>query len=462
MAVTGLSRLGAATLNRIPAASRPGLAPGTVRPGIVHLGLGAFHRAHQAVYTEAAMLAGGGDWGIIGVAPRSRGVLDALAAQDNLFSVVTLGGMTQGGGAEPARVIGSLVGTVHAASDPAEVVRRLADPAIRVVTLTVTEKAYRTDAPVPLLLLAGLAARARADAGPITLLSCDNLPSNGRTLAALLDRMVPAELRDWRAANVTCPSSMVDRIVPATTAATLTRAERDLGVSDLAAVAAEPFSQWVIEDDFAADRPDWGSAGALFTTDVTGWEHLKLRALNGVHSALAYLGALAGRETIAEALALPGMVGLLRRYLATEVAGSLDPPDGMSVIAYGETVLSRFANAAIGHRTLQVAMDGTQKLPQRVLSVLGSDVGAGAEPRLATLILAAWAQFAQGRADDGRTLPLDDPRAGDVRVDGSTQSLFGPAGVLPVADPGHRMMIDEWRTALARHGAAEVVRGWAG
>src|SRR5690606_2242265 len=144
------------------------------------------------------------------------------------------------------------------------------------------------------LIVSGLSARARADAGPIALLSCDNLPANGRTLDALLRRMLPAELTDWYEENVTCPRNVVDRIVPATTAATLARAEADLGVRDLAAVGAEPFRQWVIEDDFAAGRPDWAAAGALLTTDVTAWEHLKLRALNGVHSACAYLGALAG------------------------------------------------------------------------------------------------------------------------------------------------------------------------
>jgi fructuronate reductase len=247
---------------------------------------------------------------------------------------------------------------------------------------------------------------------------------------------------------------MVDRIVPATTQSTLDKAKADLGVEDLAAVVAEPFSQWVIEDDFAAGRPDWAAAGAQFTHDVTAWEHLKLRALNGVHSALAYLGALAGCELIAEALRLPGMREMLRRYVAEEVANSFVPPDGVDVMAYADTVLERFANAGLGHRTLQVAMDGTQKLPQRLLSVLNKVPS----PRYATLIAAAWAQFAEGKGDDGRVLPLDDPRARDVRADLSTAALFGPSGILSVPDESHRDLIQTWRGQLARHGAAEVVR----
>ncbi|WP_308440868.1 mannitol dehydrogenase family protein [Catellatospora chokoriensis] len=443
------TRLGRATLSRLPAESRPAVLPGEAKAGILHLGLGAFFRAHQAVYIEAAMAARGGDWGIVAVAPRSRDVLEALRAQDHLYSVVTLDAS-----AERTRVLGALTGSVHAASDPEAVVALLADPAIRVVTLTVTEKAYAPDAAVPRLLIDGLVARARADSGPITVLSCDNLPSNGVVLGKLLAGMIPDAQREWFESSVRCPSSMVDRIVPATTAATLATAERCLGARDLAAVAGEPFHQWVIEDAFAGAHPDWAAAGAVLTGDVTPWEHLKLRALNGVHSALAYLGALAGCESIAEALALPGMADLLRRYVATEVAASMTPPDGVTVAQYGDAALERFANARLGHRCLQVALDGTQKLPQRVLSVLDSV----ADPALATLIVAAWARFAEGTGDAGQALPLDDPRAAEVRADLSTEALFGPGGVLEVPDPAHRRMIEAWRTALSTHGAADLVR----
>lgn len=418
----------------LPPGHGPLLEPGSFRPGIAHLGIGAFHRAHQAVYTEAAMARSGGDWGIAGLAPRSRAVLDALTEQDFLFSVVTLA--PEGAG---SRVVAALTGGEHAPSDPDGAVAVLADPAIRVVTLTVTEKAYRVDAPVMHLLVAGLRKRGGA---PVTVLSCDNVPSNGELLSRVVADLAP-EL-----AGVSFPSCMVDRIVPATDQSTLDRAAADLGVADLAAVAAEPFSQWVIEDRFVAGRPDWGAGGAQFTDDVTPWEHLKLRALNGVHSALAYLGSLAGCQTIADALRLPGMDDMFRDYVSTEVAASLTPPSGVDVAAYGQTVRERFANDALGHRCLQVAMDGTQKLPQRLLAVLN----AVARPRLATLFAAAWAEFAAGDR------VLEDPLAQRVRADLTTEGLFGDGGVLPVPDPDHRRLIDAWRRDLARFGAAEVVK----
>jgi fructuronate reductase len=428
-----------ARLNRhsaLPAQARPLVAPGSFRAGIVHLGVGAFHRAHQAVYTEAAMAASGGDWGIAVVAPSSRSTLDILAEQDYLFSVATIGEQAAG-----TRVISALCEGRHG-GDRAGVLALLADPAISVITLTVTEKAYRPSGPLMQLLAAGLRARGGA---PVTVLSCDNLPANGTVLANVLGALTPG------LTGVTYPSSMVDRIVPATAPSLLERVAAELGYLDLAAVAAEPFLQWVIEDKFAAGRPDWAAAGAQFTDDVTPWEHLKLRALNGVHSALAYLGALAGCETIAAALTLPSMAELLRHYVATEVAGSMTPPPGVDVVGYGEEALGRFSNAALGHRTLQVAMDGTQKLPQRLLSVLNTVP----DPRLATLIAAGWAEFASSDH------PLDDPLAAQVRRDLSTEALFGPAGVLPVPNPDHRAMIDVWRRDLSRHGAAATIAATA-
>ncbi|GFJ90940.1 hypothetical protein Prum_045820 [Phytohabitans rumicis] len=308
--------------------------------------------------------------------------------------------------------------------------------------MTVTEKAYQMDpatgrlrpdaavaadltgdgppATVPGLLVRGLLARAAADAGPIALLSCDNLPSNGKRLHGLVTQALeyagtPGAVVDWVRGNVTFPGTMVDRIVPATTTETLAAAQRALGVADLAAVAAEPYRQWVIEDAFPAGRPAWERAGAVLTDDAGSWERLKLRALNGVHSALAYLGALAGRETIAEALALPGMAAMLRRFVAEDVAGSFVPPEGVSVVEYGDSVLERFANAAIRHRTIQVAMDGSQKLPQRVLHTLIDRRASGASPRWGALVLAAWMRFVQGETDAGQPLPLDDPLAERIR-----------------------------------------------
>ncbi|MEW2589819.1 mannitol dehydrogenase family protein [Micromonospora aurantiaca] len=479
-------RLGLATLRHLPPESRPLLRPGTVPAGIVHLGLGAFHRAHQAVHTEAAVGAAGGDWGIIGVAPRSTGVVDALAAQDCLFSVTTLAA----DGAD-TRVVGALTGVRHAASNPDAVVGLLADPAIRVVTLTVTEKAYRLDPvtaaltvdadltadlttgrpprTVPGLLVRGLLARAAADAGPIALVSCDNLPANGRRLRGLVEQClalarVPDASAERVLAAVTCPGTMVDRIVPASTDETRDTARRALGVTDLAAVAAEPWSQWVIEDDFPGGRPAWERSGAILTGDAGPWERLKLRALNGVHSATAYLGALAGAETVAEALTLPHLDAVLRRLLAEEIAPSFTPPAGADVADYGEQVLARFGNPAIRYRTTQVAMDGSQKLPQRVLHTVADLRAAGRSARWSALVVAAWLRFLLGYADDGRPLPLDDPLADRLRAAlaagahtpaGVVDAVFALREVFPAdlaADEEFRADVTGWLTALERHG----------
>ncbi|MEV4755667.1 mannitol dehydrogenase family protein [Micromonospora sp. NPDC049559] len=501
MAVSvGASRLGLGALRRLPVEARPLVRPGTVAAGVVHLGLGAFHRAHQAVYTEAALAEAGGDWGIIGVAPRSTDVVDRLAAQDNLFSVTSMSGA-----GNETRVVGALAGVRHAASDPAAIVALLADPAIRVVTLTVTEKAYQldpasgrlrpddevaadltTDRPpvtVPGLLVRGLLARAYADAGPIALVSCDNLPSNGKRLHSLVGQALrlvgdatggrSERIADWLHANVTYPGTMVDRIVPASTDETLAAAERALGVVDLAAVAAEPYRQWVIEDRFPGGRPAWERAGAVLTDDAGPWERLKLRALNGVHSAIAYLGALAGHETIAEALRIPHLRPVLARFIAEDIARSFAPPAGVSVVEYGESVLSRFENPVIRHRTIQVAMDGSQKLPQRVLHTIADLRAAGERPRWAALVVAAWMRFVQGRADDGTELPLDDPLAPRIRAAlaagtpspaGVVDALLGLAEVFPPAlaeDDEVRALVVEWLTALERHGVAATLAGAA-
>jgi fructuronate reductase len=496
MAVTvGATRLGLGALRRLPAASRPLVRPGAVPAGIVHLGLGAFHRAHQAVYTEAAIAEAGGDWGIVGVAPRSTALIEVLAAQDALFSVTTASGV-----GSHTRVVGALAGLRHAASDPAAVVALLTDPAIRVVTLTVTEKAYQldpvtgrlrpdpevaadlsTDRPpctVPGLLLRGLLARAAAGGPPLALVSCDNLPANGRRLRGLVTESleyarVPSAVADWVQGNVSFPGTMVDRIVPASTQATLDDAGRALGVLDLAAVSAEPYRQWVIEDDFPGGRPAWERAGAVLTDDAGDWERLKLRTLNGVHSAIAYLGALAGRETIADALGLPHLVPVLRRLIATDVAASCTPPAGVSVVGYGDTVLERFANPVIRHRTIQVAMDGSQKLPQRVLHTIADLRAAGRPAHWATLVVAAWLQFVRGRADDGSALPLDDPLAEQIRAalagspdtpTGVVDALFALTEVFPAelaADDSVREDVTRWLTALDRHGVEATLAGAA-
>jgi len=434
---------------------------GPAKAGIVHIGLGAFHRAHQAVYTDAALGGHGGDWGIVAVAPRSADVVTAVNEQDGLFSVTTLS-------AEPpeTRVVSSLVGARHLPTEGADVLALLADPAVRVVTLTVTEKAYLIDGAGRLLddpalradltgqapprtvigLLARALRRREAQGGaPLALVSCDNLPSNGERLRSALAQASGHEPGDW----VAFPSTMVDRIVPASTPQTLARAAAALGVEDRAAVDAEPFTQWVVEEDSAAParffpggRPAWEAGGATFSADVPAYERLKLRMLNGVHSTLAYLGCLAGAETIREALALPGMGEFIDALMRADIAPTLQAPDGVPLAAYAAQVLERFANPAIGHRTRQVAMDGSQKLPQRILAAMAERRAVGAEPVHLALSLAAWVRFIAGLADDGSPLALDDPLAEPLRAavagagDEPVAQVRAVLSVAAVAPPG--------------------------
>lgn len=412
-------RLSLGTLARVPDAVRPRVDPRSRPIGIVHLGIGAFHRAHQAVFTEDA----GDGWGICGVSQRSRTVVDELAPQDGLYTV-----LTRSAAQVDARVVGAVREVRFADAS------RIADPAVRVVTLTVTEKGYRHDPATGRLrldddgiradlagappctvvgqLVRGLAARRDAVAGPVAVVSCDNLAHNGRTLAGLVSEFVAAlpdeSLAAWIAAQVTFPSTVVDRIVPATTPQDRAEARRLTGLDDFGTVVTEPFKQWVIEDDFPGGRPAWEKAGALLTSDVTPYELIKLRMLNGSHSALAYLGALAGCETIAEAMARFAEVP--RRLMSDDVVPTLEVPDGFDIAAYQQQLLDRFANPALRHRTLQVAMDGSQKLPQRLLTTIRARRAVGAEPRWAALAVAAWMRWVCVAPE------LDDPMADRLRA----------------------------------------------
>jgi fructuronate reductase len=343
-------------------ASYPGVG---ARPpvGIVHLGAGAFFRAHVSAFTEDA-----GGWGICAVAPRRRDAVEQLAPQDGLFTL-----LVRHPDQDRARVIGCLRELLHAPSEPERVLERIADPRVHVVTLTITEAGYGS--PVIDLLARGLAARE----APLTVLSCDNLPRNGE----LLERLVGAR------EHVTFPCTVVDRITPATTDADREAAARLTGCEDRAAVVTEPFRQWVIEDRFAGPRPEWERAGAQIVADSAPYEQLKLRVLNGSHSLLAYLGLLAGARTVDEAVRDDAIAGAVRRLVDEDVAPTL-PPE-LDLPGYVAALGERFANPRMGHRLEQIAMDGSQKLPARLLPVARERLAAGAEPRWVALAVAAWA-----------------------------------------------------------------------
>ena len=436
-----VTRLSASSLAHIshPRVSLPpsrALAEGV---GILHLGIGAFHRAHQAVFTEdAAVVADEPGWGICGVTQRSSAVVDQLRPQDCLYAV-----LERGSGDPTVRVVQQVSDVLFAADESDRLTGRFADPAVRIITLTVTEKGYRRaasgglDLADPVVradlgggsrstvgqLVRGLQARAAAGAGGLSVLSCDNLTDNGHVVRRLvLDfcAALPAaegqEAAAWIEQHVSFPSSMVDRIVPATTDADRADAAALLGVVDEALVVAEPFRQWVIEDAFAAGRPAWERAGADLVADVAPFEQLKLRMLNGTHSTLAYLGALRGYDTIAEAVADDELAGAARSLMQQDVIPTLAQPPGLDVAAYGDQVLDRFANPALRHRTTQVAMDGSQKLPLRLLGTVRDRLASGHVPEAAALGVAAWmAYVATGQDRNGRPLPLDDPLAPRLR-----------------------------------------------
>ncbi len=424
--------LNLATLAGLPAeVRRPRFDPGAIDVGILHLGLGAFHRAHQAVYTDDIL---GADprWGICGVSLKTPRATEPLAAQDGLYSLLTRSGK----GIAP-RVIGSVRETLFAGADRPGLIARFADRKIMVVTSTVTEKGYchdpatgslnfahpdivhdlaHPDAPESAvgIVVAGLAARRAADAGPLTIVCCDNLPHNGRLVEdlvlALAVRRDPA-LADWIRKHVTFPCTMVDRIVPAATAADVADAERLLGVHDAAPVAAEPFGQWIIENRFAGPRPPWDTAGAQFVDDVEPFEWMKLRLLNGSHSTLAYLGFMLGHDYVWQASSDPDLALLVQRQMATEVVPTLTPPPGIDLPAYCGQLMVRFRNSALPHRTYQIAMDGSQKLPQRMLGTIRDRMRAGGSWRHLALAVAGWIRYASGVNEKGAPIVIQDPLA---------------------------------------------------
>ena len=475
-------RLGAWLLANLPAGVRgPQYEIDRLQTGILHLGAGAFHRAHQAVYTEAAIEASGGDWGILAVSIRRPDTPRLLQAQQGLYTVETLhGGETLRGG-EPVHggearhggdptdsafcVIGCVRGAVTAPLDPAAVLRALAAPATQIVTLTVTEKGYtlRPDgaldfdhpdvahdarnATVPKStigwLTTGLAARRRSDAPGVTVLSCDNLATNGAKLRAAVLAFAAATdppLARWIDAEVRFPNTMVDCIVPATDDATRGRVSSALGCFDAACVQREPFAQWVIEDDFAGERPAWSAVGVEFVRDVAAHQQLKLHVLNLPHSLLAYFGLLRGFDFCREAMADPGVAAFADALIEEEVAPALP---NLPVHAYWRTTRTRLCNPRIDHALRQIGEDGSVKLAQRALPLLIANVHAQRPTGRLAALIHAWL------ACCGRGITKD-PQAAQViqwtTAGGSLDALLDAPGIFPAevrTDPAVRLALHQ-------------------
>ncbi len=428
-----MERLSAATLGAAHGVRGPDYDRNGVTPGIVHLGIGAFHRGHMAMYVDE-LLAQSPDWGIIGASLRRPDTRDALAPQDFLYTVAI-----KDGAGTSCRVIGSILEIIDGTKERDRLLETMADPRIRIVSLTVTEKGYCHDpatgaldemhpdivhdlahpaAPVsaPGLIVAALELRRQRGLAPFAVMSCDNLPANGSTagrivrrLAALLGPEIAAYCE-----QVAFPSTMVDRIVPATTDDDRAMVAEAIGLEDAWPIMTEPFTQWVVEDHFPAGRPALEAAGAQLVEDVEPFELMKLRMLNGSHSSLAYLGYLSGHQHVSDAVGEAGIRRLIHGLMTEEVMPTLPMPQA-ELAAYRDQLLQRFANPALRHRTWQIAMDGSQKLPQRLLGTIRDRLAAGESFERLALGVAGWMRYVTGVDEAGQPIDVRDPLAARLR-----------------------------------------------
>ncbi|MGR3434457.1 MAG: mannitol dehydrogenase family protein [Shimia sp.] len=443
-----------ASLDRLPrGVLRPSYAAADLTPGIVHVGVGNFHRAHMAWYTHRLMQAGGArDWAILGagVRPADAAMRERLAAQDHLTTLIQL---------DPdhpaAEVTGAMIGFAPVEDGHAPLIAAMADPAIRIVSLTVTEGGYFRDADgafdlgdpdvahdcgggVPRTvfgaMVAALRLRREGGHGAFTGLSCDNVQGNGQVLRAAVTGIARAQdpgLADWIEARAAFPDSMVDCIVPATGSRELA-AVADLGIADAAPVAHERFRQWVIEDHFAAGRPDWDVVGATFASDVKPYEEMKLRLLNAGHQILANAGELLGIETIAGCMADPDVSAFFRACIG-QAAPHVEAVPGTTAEAYIQTISARFANPLIHDTVRRVAFDGSSRHPGFVLPTIRDALSAGAPLDRLAMAEALWCRMCEGTREDGSAIAPNDPRW-SARKAAALSARDDPAAWLGQAD----------------------------
>ena len=465
-----------------------------LKPRIAHIGFGAFARAHVAMHLHETLAAKNSDWGMRVIELfGSADLFNHLAENDHLYTLVETSDESTS-----TRLLGAVCDTQHVARDGiAALVDGLAEDQLKIISLTVTEKGYcvkngSLDSSNPMiqqdlktpetpktaigLIVAGLAKRKKLGHGPITVMSCDNLPNNGvlcgiavRQYAAKLD----ADLASWIEANVTFPCTMVDRIVPALTDESRTLIQECLsGQADLNGIVCEPFRQWVIEDNFKAGRPEWELAGAQLVKDVAPFEEMKLRTLNGSHSFLAYLGFLAGKETIAECAADPVFYAHARKLMVEEQLPTLDVPGSVDLVAYAESLLKRYSNSKLKHRTWQIASDGTQKMPQRWLNSIKFHIAHGTDYSHLVLGIGGWMNYIRA-IRNGESYEVVDPMAktlaeivkacGDDRK-AYVNSLLALDAVFDpelVANEQFNSAVHNAYNTVADKGAAQAVAGLA-
>lgn len=477
-------RLSLSTLARaLPDVERPAYDRNAVSAGIVHLGIGAFHRAHQAVVIDD-VLKTDPRWGIIGASLRRPDTKDALGPQDGLYTV-----FVKDGELRRLRVIGSVLQLIDGRAERDALLAAMTAPTTQIVSLTITEKGYgyspaagglditnpdiAADLAAPReassatgLIVEALRQRREKGLAPFTVLSCDNLPHNGevtgKVVTQFAEKVDPA-LGAWVRDHVKFPGTMIDRIVPATTDADRADVAMRLGLTDAWPVVAEPFLQWVIEDKFVGKRPPFERGGAQFVSDVAPYERMKLRMLNGSHSMMAYLGYLAGKEFIAEVMADPNYVRFVHNAMTEDIAPTLGMPVA-ETNAYRDELLRRFENVALRHRTYQIAMDGSQKLPQRLLGTVADRITTGASFERLALGIAAWMIYARGVDLSGQPITVQDPLAADfarIGEDGMVAAYLAIDRVFPPALAAHasfRAALEDKVALLRSVGAAEAVK----
>ncbi|HAT3902917.1 TPA: mannitol dehydrogenase family protein [Citrobacter koseri] len=456
---------------------------------IVHFGFGAFHRAHQALLTDRVLNAQGGDWGICEISLFSGDrLMSQLREQNHLYTV-----LEKGANGNQAIIVGVVKECLNAKLDSlADIIEKFCEPQVAIVSLTITEKGYCIDPATgsldvsnpriihdmqhptephsaPGILVEALHRRRERGLSPFTVLSCDNIPDNGHVVKNAVLGMAEkraAELAAWIQQHVSFPGTMVDRIVPAATEESLDEITRELGVADPCAISCELFIQWVIEDNFVAGRPQWEVAGVQMVDDVLPWEQMKLRMLNGSHSFLAYLGYLAGFQHISDCMQDSAFREAAYRLMMNEQAPTLRITN-VDLSRYAASLIERFANPALKHRTWQIAMDGSQKLPQRMLEGIREHLARGSDWPLLALGVAGWMRYVSGMDDAGATIDIRDPLSEKIRllVESSSdaervsallllQEVFGTD---LVKNPLFVQAIEQAWRRIAQHGAHQAV-----
>ncbi|WP_248623123.1 mannitol dehydrogenase family protein [Citrobacter koseri] len=456
---------------------------------IVHFGFGAFHRAHQALLTDRVLNAQGGDWGICEISLFSGDrLMSQLREQNHLYTV-----LEKGANGNQAIIVGAVKECLNAKLDSlAAIIEKFCEPQVAIVSLTITEKGYCIDPATgsldvsnpriihdmqhptephsaPGILVEALHRRRERGLSPFTVLSCDNIPDNGHVVKNAVLGMAEkraAELAAWIQQHVSFPGTMVDRIVPAATEESLDEITRELGVADPCAISCEPFIQWVIEDNFVAGRPQWEVAGVQMVDDVLPWEQMKLRMLNGSHSFLAYLGYLAGFQHISDCMQDSAFREAAYRLMMNEQAPTLRITN-VDLSRYAASLIERFANPALKHRTWQIAMDGSQKLPQRMLEGIREHLARGSDWPLLALGVAGWMRYVSGVDDAGATIDIRDPLSEKIRllVESSSDaervsallSLQEVFGTDLVKNPLFVQTIEQAWRRIAQHGAHQAV-----